>query len=513
MINQETIIVLDFGSQYTQLIARHIREQTVYCEIHPYHLSIEKLRSINPKGIVFSGGPASVYADSSPLPDQRIFELGIPILGICYGMQLITFLSKNGKVHPASKREFGSSNISINQEIELFSGLPRNFQVWMSHGDRIDTLPDGFKTIAHTHNSPTAAMADLTRNFYGLQFHPEVVHTQDNNLILSNFVHKICGCQDNWTMSSFISEAINQIKSSTRGERVLCAVSGGVDSTVLATLLKKAIGDQLVCIFVNNGFLRKGEPDQVMQTFNQLNIKVNYVDATDRFLTSIDKISDPELKRKRIGNTFIEVFTDELETVGQIDFLAQGTLYPDVIESVSTKGPSATIKTHHNVGGLPDNLSFNLVEPLRELFKDEVRKVGNELNIPASALGRHPFPGPGLAIRILGEVTRESLDILRAVDKIFIDEIRQANLYDEIWQALSVLLPVKSVGVMGDERTYENVAALRAVTSTDGMTADWARIPQDILANISNRIINEVRGINRVVYDISSKPPSTIEWE
>ena len=513
MINRETIIVLDFGSQYTQLIARHIREQAVYCEIHPYHLSIDKLRSISPKGIVLSGGPASVYAGSSPLPDYQIFKLGIPILGICYGMQLIAFLSKGGKVHPASKREFGSANISIYQQIELFSGLPRNFQVWMSHGDRIDSLPDGFEVIAYTQNSPTAAMADIARNFYGLQFHPEVVHTQDSNLILSNFVHKICGCRDTWTMSSFISETIDQIKSNTQGERVLCAVSGGVDSTVLAILLKKAIEDRLVCIFVNNGFLRKDEPDQVMQTFNQLGITVNYVDATDRFLSCLARVEDPELKRKLIGNTFIEVFKDALETIDHIGFLAQGTLYPDVIESVSLKGPSATIKTHHNVGGLPDNLSFKLVEPLRELFKDEVRKVGTELNIPTPALGRHPFPGPGLAIRILGEVTRERLNTLRTVDEIFIDEIRQANLYDEIWQALSVLLPVKSVGVMGDERTYENVAALRAVTSTDGMTADWARIPHDVLASISNRIINEVRGINRVVYDISSKPPSTIEWE
>ena len=512
-MNRETIIVLDFGSQYTQLIARRIRERRVYCEIHPYDISAEELRALNPKGIVLSGGPSSVYAENAPLPDARVLTLGIPILGICYGMQLIAHLSKGGVVHPTAEREFGAAVLNVNHSGTLFENLPDGVDVWMSHADRIDRLPEGFQAIGHTQNSPIAAMANLDQKIYGLQFHPEVVHTKDENRILSNFVHKICGCCDEWTMQSFIAEATEKIRSATRGDRVLCAVSGGVDSTVLAALLKRAIGDALVCVFVNNGLLRKGEADEVLANFRELGIGVHYADATDRFLEYLSGVENPEKKRLVIGKQFIEVFKEGVATLGKIDFLAQGTLYPDVIESVSVKGPSATIKTHHNVGGLPSDLPFKLIEPFRELFKDEVRAVGVELGLPQSILGRHPFPGPGLAVRIVGAVTKERLDILREADKIFITELRKAGLYGDIWQALAVLLPVKSVGVMGDERTYENVVALRGVTSADGMTADWAKIPPEVLGAISNRIINEVHGINRVVYDISSKPPSTIEWE
>ena len=512
-MNRETIVVLDFGSQYTQLIARRIRERRVYCEIHPYDLSTEELRALNPKGIVLSGGPSSVYAENAPLPDARVLTLGIPILGICYGMQLIAHLSKGGVVHPTAEREFGAAVLNVNHSGTLFENLPDGIDVWMSHADRIDRLPEGFQVIGHTQNSPIAAMANLDQKIYGLQFHPEVVHTKDENRILSNFVHKICGCRDEWTMQSFIAEATEKIRSATRGDRVLCAVSGGVDSTVLAALLKRAIGDALVCVFVNNGLLRKDEADEVLANFRQLGIGVHYADATDRFLEYLSGVENPEKKRLVIGKQFIEVFKEGVATLGKIDFLAQGTLYPDVIESVSVKGPSATIKTHHNVGGLPSDLPFKLIEPFRELFKDEVRAVGVELGLPQSILGRHPFPGPGLAVRIVGAVTKERLDILREADKIFITELRKAGLYGDIWQALAVLLPVKSVGVMGDERTYENVVALRGVTSADGMTADWAKIPPEVLGAISNRIINEVHGINRVVYDISSKPPSTIEWE
>jgi GMP synthase (glutamine-hydrolysing) len=512
-MNRETIIVLDFGSQYTQLIARRIREQKVYCEIHPYHIPIDKLASMRPKGIILSGGPSSVYTPDAPLLDPKVLHLGVPLLGICYGMQLIAHLSEAGRVHPALEREYGSADLIVDSPASLFDTLPDKINVWMSHGDRIDVLPKGFQAIAHTHNSPIAAMANPDLAIYGLQFHPEVVHTKDDNQILSNFVHEICGCSGKWTMRSFIADAIEHIQLITQGRRVLCAVSGGVDSTVLATLLKRAVGDGLVCVFVNNGLLRKNEVDTVLANFREIKINVYYVDATDRFLEYLSGIESPEKKRKIIGEQFIEVFKDGLEKVGKIDFLAQGTLYPDVIESISVKGPSATIKTHHNVGGLPENLPFELIEPFRELFKDEVREVGVALDLPHTVIGRHPFPGPGLAVRVLGPVTQERLDILREADEIFIDEIRKAGLYDDIWQALAVLLPVQSVGVMGDERTYENAVALRAVTSTDGMTADWAEIPRDVLAAVSNRIINEVRGINRVVYDISSKPPSTIEWE
>lgn len=515
---RQIILILDFGSQYTQLIARRIRERNVYCEIHPYYLSLADIEALQPEGIVLSGGPASVYAPSAPLPDKRIFELGLPILGICYGMQVLAYLSVSGQVHPATTREYGLAEIDLSsQSIQtsnaLFAGLPNSFDVWMSHGDRIDQLPDGFQSIAKTDNSPVAAMTNLEKNFYGLQFHPEVVHTKDQDLILANYVHQICGCEGDWTMHSFIEETVEKIQNQTDGGRVLCAVSGGVDSTVLTALVQRAIGQQLVCVFVNNGLLRQNESDQVLEMFQSLKVDVHYVDATDRFLNRLAGVENPEQKRKIIGDEFIRVFQDQLNQLGQIDFLAQGTLYPDVIESVSVKGPSATIKTHHNVGGLPENLPFQLVEPLQELFKDEVRAVGTELGLPDSVLGRHPFPGPGLAVRVLGEITPGRLEVLRQADQIFIEEIRQAGIYDQIWQALTVLLPVKTVGVMGDERTYENAVALRAVTSLDGMTADWAKIPHDLLGQISNRIINQVRGINRVVYDISSKPPGTIEWE
>lgn len=512
-MNRETIVVLDFGSQYTQLIARRIRERRVYCEIHPYHISAEKLRALNPKGIVLSGGPSSVYTENAPLPDPQVLTLGPPILGICYGMQLIAHLSRGGKVHPTAEREYGAATLNVDQLGTLFENLADGIDVWMSHGDRIDRLPEGFQVIGHTQNSPIAAMANLDRGVYGLQFHPEVMHTKDENRILSNFVHKICGCRSEWTMQSFIAQTTEEIQSTTQGGRVLCAVSGGVDSTVLAALLKHAIDDALVCVFVNNGLLRKDEADEVLANFQELGIGIYYADATDRFLEYLSGVENPEKKRLVIGKQFIEVFKEGVAKLGKIDFLAQGTLYPDVIESVSVKGPSATIKTHHNVGGLPSDLPFRLIEPFRELFKDEVRAVGLELGLPQSILGRHPFPGPGLAVRIIGAVTKERLDVLREADKIFVTELHKAGLYDDIWQALAVLLPVKSVGVMGDERTYENVVALRGVTSTDGMTADWAKIPPEVLGTVSNRIINEVHGINRVVYDISSKPPSTIEWE
>ena len=426
-MKRETIVVLDFGSQYTQLIARRVREHKVYCEIHPYNIPLDRLESIQPEGIILSGGPASVYATDAPLLDPKILTLGVPILGICYGMQLIAHLSADGKVHPADEREFGSAELTVDLPIPLFANLSKTMEVWMSHGDRIDVLPDGFHPVAHTDNSPIAAIADLDRDIYGLQFHPEVIHTQDDNQLLANFVHEVCECSAEWTMQSFITEATEKIRAETDGARVLCAVSGGVDSTVLATLLKRAVGDALICVFVNNGLLRKNEADQVLSTFRELGIDVYYVDATDRFLEYLSGVESPEQKRKIIGNQFIEVFKEGLTQVGQINFLAQGTLYPDVIESVSVKGPSATIKTHHNVGGLPENLPFKLIEPLRELFKDEVRAVGSELDIPQPVLGRHPFPGPGLAVRILGPITQERLDMLREADEIFIAEAAKSR--------------------------------------------------------------------------------------
>lgn len=512
MRGRELVVVLDFGSQYSQLIARRVRECKVYCEIHPFDISVEALRRMRPKGVILSGGPANVYQEGAPICDKRVFELGVPILGICYGMQLMAYLL-GGEVEPADKREYGPAQLIVDRPSPLFEGVPRESRVWMSHGDRIVVPPPGFEVVAHTANSPIAAMADEDRKFYGLQFHPEVKHTEFGSKIISNFLFKICGCSPTWDAASFVKRAIEEIRRRVGDERVLCAVSGGVDSTTLAALIHRAIGDRLICIFVDTGLLRLNEAEEVRRNFEKLGIKLHFVDASQRFLEKLKGVTDPEMKRKIIGEEFIAVFADEVKKFGRIRFLAQGTLYPDVIESVSVKGPSATIKTHHNVGGLPDVMPFELIEPFRELFKDEVRAVGRELGIPPEILGRHPFPGPGLAIRVIGEVTKERLDVLRQADAIFIEEIKRAGLYDEIWQAFAVLLPVKSVGVMGDERTYENVVALRAVTSTDGMTADWARIPYDVLARISNRIINEVKGVNRVVYDISSKPPSTIEWE
>ena len=513
-MKRDAIVVLDFGSQYTQLIARRIREQQVYCEIQPYTLPLADIEKMAPKGIILSGGPASVYEADSPKIDAALFELGIPVLGICYGMQLIAFLLKGGKVHPASEREYGNAQLKVNATSEpLFDGLSSEVTAWMSHGDKIDNLPEGFHTIAQTQNSPIAAMVNADSTLYGLQFHPEVEHTRDADKILSNFVRKICACEENWTMDTFITEAITHIRTTVKDERILCAVSGGIDSMVLATLLHKAIGDALVSVFVDNGLLRQNEVEQVLDTCKALGINIEFVDAADAFLSALAGVVNPEQKRKIIGAQFIDTFRAKVKRLGPCRFLAQGTLYPDVIESVSTKGPSVTIKTHHNVGGLPPDMPFELIEPFRELFKDEVRAVGAELNVPPHVLGRHPFPGPGLAVRIIGEVTPERLEVLRLADAIFISEIKDAGIYDDIWQALAVLLPVKSVGVMGDERTYENAVALRAVTSSDAMTADWARIPDDVLARISTRIINEVQGINRVVYDISSKPPSTIEWE
>jgi GMP synthase (glutamine-hydrolysing) len=512
----EKILILDFGSQVTQLIARRIREAHVYCEIHPYNISIGKIKSFNPRGIVLSGGPSSVYDKNAPLPDSEIFSLGVPLLGICYGLQLIAF-QFNGRVDKAAHREYGRSELAVLNDEDLFHGLHLDngkLTVWMSHGDRIEKLPEGFEVIAQTNNSPVAAIRHKTKEMYAIQFHPEVAHTDQGKDILKNFLFKICQLQPLWTPLNFVESQIDKIKHEVGEKKVLCGLSGGVDSSVAALLIHKAIGDQLTCVFVNNGLLRLNEADDVISTFRE-HFKINlvYADAEERFLSALKGVSDPETKRKIIGNMFIKVFEEESLKLGTFDFLAQGTLYPDVIESVSFKGPSATIKSHHNVGGLPDNMQFRLIEPLRELFKDEVREVGFQLGLDEKILLRHPFPGPGLGIRVLGDINREKLDILRKADHIAIQELHHHGLYNEIWQAFCVLLPVRSVGVMGDERTYENTVVFRAVTSVDGMTADWAQIPYDILGKISNRIINEVNGVNRVTYDISSKPPATIEWE
>jgi GMP synthase (glutamine-hydrolysing) len=513
-VSHQTILVLDFGSQFTQLIARRLRELSVYSEILPFNTPLETLRARRPVGLILSGGPKSVSEDDAPHCDARVLELGIPTLGICYGMQLMTHLL-GGSVARAPHREFGHAVVHVSEgdTPRLFRELPPALRVWASHGDFVAAAPQGFSIAATSANAPVAAMEAPERGYYGLLFHPEVVHTERGKEILRNFAFDVCGCTGDWTIASFIDETTTKIGARVGEGRVVCALSGGVDSTVAATLIHRAIGDRLQCIFVDNGLLRLNEAAQVIERYKRLQLPVHFVDASETFLARLQDVIDPEQKRKIIGATFIDVFEEEARALGHFDYLAQGTLYPDVIESVSVRGPSAVIKSHHNVGGLPERMRFKLVEPLRELFKDEVRAVGRDLGIDREFLVRQPFPGPGLAVRLLGALTRERLELLRRADAIVADEMRRSGWYDRVWQSFAVLLPVQSVGVMGDARTYEYTVAVRAVESLDGMTADWARLPHDLLATISSRIVNEVRGVNRVVYDISSKPPSTIEWE
>lgn len=507
------VLILDFGSQYTQLIARRVREMQVYCEIWPCFSDIEKIREFDPKAVILSGGPASVLKKGSPMITPKIFEMGVPVLGICYGMQLMTKLFK-GKIVSAKAREYGPALLSIKEENEILTGVIGQSTVWMSHGDSIETLPPGFTLVAETTNGIPAVMANSVKKLYALQFHPEVHHTEYGKQILKNFLFKIAGLARDWNMRDFITHECEKIRETVGKDHVILGLSGGVDSSVAAVLINQAIGKQLTCIFINNGLLRLNEDKRVQKLFrDNFHIKLIYVDATKDFLTALKGVKDPEKKRKIIGRVFVEVFDRQARKIKNAKYLAQGTLYPDVIESVSFKGPSAVIKSHHNVGGLPKKMGLKLLEPLRELFKDEVRELGRQLGMPEEVIKRHPFPGPGLGIRILGEITKKRLDLVRMANHIVMHEIKEAGFYDKVWQAFAVLLPVQSVGVMGDERTYENTCAVRAVDSVDGMTAHWVDMPHELLSKISNRIINEVRGINRVVYDISSKPPATIEWE
>jgi GMP synthase (glutamine-hydrolysing) len=512
----DKILILDFGSQVTQLIARRVRELNVYCEIRPYNTPIKEIEEFNPKGIILSGGPSSVSFENSPDVDDKVFDLKLPVLGICYGQQLMV-KKLGGKVESSDHREFGRAKVEVISGSELTMEIWEKlglYQVWMSHGDKVSELPEGFITIAKSEGAPHAVIADETRHFYGLQFHPEVVHTPEGEGLLYNFCINISKCSQDWNMGNFLEMEIEKVREQVGDKKVIVAVSGGVDSTVVATLLNKALGDQLTCIFIDHGLLRKDEADQVKELFNDYHINLDMVDASETFLGKLAGVSDPEQKRKIIGNTFIEIFEQEAKKIDGAEFLAQGTLYPDVIESVSVHGDaSVTIKSHHNVGGLPEKMDLKLIEPVRELFKDEVRKLGLELGLKPEMIERHPFPGPGLAIRIPGEITEEKIRILQEADSIYINAIREAGLYNGIWQAFAVLLPVKTVGVMGDSRTYEYVCALRAVTSTDGMTADYYDFTHEFLGKVSTQIINRVKGINRVVYDITSKPPGTIEWE
>lgn len=513
MYANESIIILDFGSQYTQVIARKVRELGVYAEILPFSVSEEDFDKHAPKGLILSGGPSSVYADGAPHPHFNVFEKNIPVLGICYGLQLIAYKNK-GEVDKAARREYGRAELLIDDFAGIFEDVSPKTTVWMSHGDSLKKAPENFKVTAHSDNAPICAIRHIDKPIFGVQFHPEVHHTDEGKKILENFVRNICKCEGTWTAESFVEKSVNDIREQVGDDHVLCALSGGVDSTVLAVLLHEAVGDKLRCVHIDSGLMRAGESEMICSLFREsFDIEVDLIDGKETFLGRLEGVTDPEKKRKVIGKAFIDLFDEYTQNQTDCQWLAQGTLYPDIIESVSVKGPSAVIKSHHNVGGLPEKMKMKLLEPFRELFKDEVRNVGRQLGVPDSFVKRHPFPGPGLGIRILGELSEERLDILRQADDIYLEEIRNAGLYDEIWQAFAVLLPVRSVGVMGDERTYEYTCAVRAVTSVDGMTADWYPFPPEVLGKISNRIINEVRGINRVCYDISGKPPATIEWE